>query len=271
MKLASGQFYGHTVSNREVSGFNLTETVYTPRFRIAKHSHERSYFGLVLQGTYSEKYGTRTRVCQPSMLVFHPADEEHSQHFDRSEGRLFRIEISPRWLQDLSHRAAVRNESADFQGARVCWLAARVYEEFRNMDEASPLVIEGLGLEMLGEMTREVSLSRALDMPHWLLQAREVIHGRALQSVTLSNVASEVGIHPVHLAREFRRRYHQTVGDYIQHLRIETARRQMIDTDAPLAEIAVACGFHDQSHFSKAFKRLMHTTPAAYRAKRRLS
>jgi AraC family transcriptional regulator len=267
LKLAPGRFYGDTLRMHEVAGFGLTETIYPPHFKIPQHSHERPYFGLVLWGTYAETYGNKARTCKPSMLVYHPSDEVHSQHFYQTEGRIFRMEVCPQWLRRLNERVLIQNKSADFFDNLVCQLAARLYYEFRELDEVSPLVIEGLALEIVGEVSRPATTVSKVLPPHWLQQARELIHARSFECLTLSEIALTVSIHPVYLAREFRRHYHCTVGEYIRRLRIEAACREMIRPDASLAEIAVACGFHDQSHFSKTFKRLMNVTPAAYRAR----
>lgn len=267
LKLPSGRFYGDTVKAHEIEGFGLTETLYLPHFTIPRHSHERPYFGLILRGTYTENYGKKTRVCKPSMLVYHPSDEKHSQHFSRIGGRLFRIEMSPQRLERLNETVPTQNKSADFEGTFVCHLASRLYQEFCAMDEISPLVIEGLLLEIIGEVSRSSGRSSRHVLPKWLKQARVLIHERSVERLTLSQIAQTVGVHPVYLAREFRRHYRSTVGEYIRQLRIEIACREMIKPSASLAEIAVTCGFYDQSHFSKTFKRVMNTTPRGYRAK----
>jgi AraC family transcriptional regulator len=267
LKLPPGRFYGDTLRTHEVADFGLTETVYPPHCKLPRHSHERSYFGLILRGTYTENYGKKTRVCKPSMLVYHPADEDHSQYFYQTAGHLFRIEMWPRWLERLGERVSVQNKSVDFHGNVVCRLAARLYYEFRGMDEVSPLVIEGLALEMMGEVLRPSISGSRHRPPRWLKQARELIHARSNERLMLSQIAQTVGVHPVYLAREFRRHYRSTVGEYIRQLRIESACREILKPDASLAEVAVGCGFHDQSHFSKIFKRMMNTTPAEYRAR----
>jgi AraC family transcriptional regulator len=71
-------------------------------------------------------------------------------------------------------------------------------------------------------------------------------------------------VHPVYLATAFRQHYRTTVGDYIRTLRIDFACREMLRSDRPLAEIAMEAGFADQSHFSKAFKRIVGVPPSEY-------
>ena len=88
---------------------------------------------------------------------------------------------------------------------------------------------------------------------------------RFAEAITLDQIASTVGVHPGHLAREFRRYYRCTPGDYIRQLRVDRACRELSVGDNSLAEVALAAGFSDQSHFATAFKRHTGLTPAAYR------
>ncbi|MBA4183537.1 MAG: helix-turn-helix transcriptional regulator, partial [Acidobacteria bacterium] len=73
-------------------------------------------------------------------------------------------------------------------------------------------------------------------------------------------------IHPVHLARTFRRSYGYTIAEYVRRLRVDFACSALASSNESLAEIAVNAGFSDQSRFSKTFKRLTNLTPAEYRA-----
>jgi AraC family transcriptional regulator len=133
------------------------------------------------------------------------------------------------------------------------------------MDDLSPLVVEGLMLELIGEASRQfLRLSRP--DPHWLQQARDLIHQQFHDGLTLSLIARSVGVHHTHLAREFRRRYRCTVGEYVRRLRVEFACRQLSSSDMPLSEIAQAAGFVDQSHFTRTFKIRTGMSPARYRS-----
>src|SRR5262249_52461237 len=91
-----------------------------------------------------------------------------------------------------------------------------------------------------------------------------------VDSPSLSEVARAAEVHPVHLARTFRRHYRCTVGEYLRQLRVTFACRQLTQGSRPLVEIALAAGFSDQSQFSRTFKRAMGLTPAAFRAATRM-
>ena len=71
-------------------------------------------------------------------------------------------------------------------------------------------------------------------------------------------------MHPVHLARIFRRLLNQTPGEYVQRLRVRYACEQLSQADCDIAEVAAASGFSDQSHLTRVFKRFTHSTPAEF-------
>lgn len=266
MRRSHISFTGESLSHRELSGFALTETAYEPGLKMGTHSHEPAYFGLVLQGDYTERFGQRTRSCQASTLVFHPPGEHHAVEFYDTGARIFRIEVKSEWLERAREYSLALDEPIGFQGGWATWLAMRLYNEFREMDEAAPLAIEGLALEMLAEASRHSLNSSDRQPPRWLQQARDLLHDQFSENPTLAAIAEAVGVHPVYLAREFRRHYRCTVGEYLRQVRVESACRQITGSDMPLADVATAVGFYDQSHFSRTFKRITGLTPAEFRA-----
>src|SRR5262249_24736124 len=128
------------------------------------------------------------------------------------------------------------------------------------------LSIEGLALELAAEFARSLPDEAGPAVPRWLRQARDLLDATHDQPLTLEFVARAVGVHPVHLAREFRRRYHGTVAAYVRQRRIEHACRLLRGSDEPLVQIALTVGFAHQAHFTRVFRNLTGTTPAAYRA-----
>jgi len=84
--------------------------------------------------------------------------------------------------------------------------------------------------------------------------------------------AETVDIHPVHLAREFRKFYGCTLGEIIfRGLRIQFACRKLSTSDMPLVEIAWAAGFSHQAHFSRLFKHHIGMTPTEFRSLSRIT
>jgi transcriptional regulator GlxA family with amidase domain len=65
--------------------------------------------------------------------------------------------------------------------------------------------------------------------------------------------------------RQFRATFHLTPQRFLRKLRLRIASRTMMYTDDSLSEIALKCGFADQSHFSREFRRQFGRTPREYR------
>jgi AraC family transcriptional regulator len=85
------------------------------------------------------------------------------------------------------------------------------------------------------------------------------------QDLSLEALAQQAGFSPYHFARLFRQTMGESPHQFVLHQRIERAQRLLTEQDAPLARVARACGFADQSHLTQAFKRHLGLTPRAYR------
>jgi AraC family transcriptional regulator len=259
-------FRAENLASREIAGFRMVETVYPSGLKMAAHSHDPAFFSFVLRGAYTERCGRQTRTCVPSALIFHPPDNSHAVAFHNADVGIFRVEIQARRLAEMRECPLPLLDSArDFRGGLTSILALRLYGEFRQGDEFSPLAVEGLVLEIMAEASRAAAESSSSSKPRWLEQAREILHDGCAHPPTLSHLAAAVGVHPIYLARSFRKHYRCTVGEYVRRLRVEAACREISVSRKSLSEIAAASGFCDQSHFSNAFKRYTGMTPAEFR------
>jgi AraC family transcriptional regulator len=70
-------------------------------------------------------------------------------------------------------------------------------------------------------------------------------------------------------SRSFKVSFGETFVDYVTRCRTERAQEMMIMTDQPLCEIALCCGFADQSHFSTVYRRRIGSSPGSWRRQRR--
>lgn len=265
MQLPPGRYYGETLRSRKMASFELSERVYSPGYRTPKHTHKQALFCFVMQGNYTESYGGKTRECQSSTLLFHPPGELHAEHFHEAGGRSFIVEIAPDWLAHIREQLPLAEHSADFQGSVFESLARKLYREFTHEDCASSIIIEGLMMEMIGETMRCRTAQTSYAAPRWLQQAKDLLHVRFAEDLTLADVAQNVGVHPVYLAQTFRKIYQCTVGEYVRQRRIEYACHELTTSARPIVEIALAAGFCDQSHFTRTFKRAIGTAPSQYR------
>jgi AraC family transcriptional regulator len=248
----------------ELADFTLVESSYPPSSTMPRHTHDLAHISIVLQGSYIERYGHKNRSGEPSILVLHPPNEDHLVTFHATGARIFSIHIKPQWLARVRDCSKVLDSPSDFRGGLPAWLAVRIYGEFREMDEVSPLMIESLALEIIAVTSRGLRLTEHR-APRWLEQVREMLHASVSEEVSFDNVAEAIGVHPVHIARQFRKHYYCTMGEYVRRLRVEAVSREITRSDTPFSEIASSFGFYDQSHLTNTFKRLTGMTPGQYR------
>ena len=97
---------------------------------------------------------------------------------------------------------------------------------------------------------------------------RERLDAEHRTALSLGDLAREAGVHPVHLARAFRRWFGTTPGEYLRARRIGwAASRLATDPSVPITEVALAAGFYDHSHFHRTFAARIGLSPRAYRAR----
>jgi AraC family transcriptional regulator len=247
-----------------VGGFSLREGRHPAGSALPWHTHPGPTLCFVYAGAFTENFAGATLECTPGTVKITPAGEPHWNRFGREDTRGLLVEADASRVESLGEYAAVLAERGSFLDERLAVLAWRVAGELRRRDTAAPLAIEGLLLELLAGAARERELRLTGALPRWLAEARNYLHDPG-QVGSLSELATAVGVHPVTLARGFRKAYGCSVGAYLRWLRVARAARELAETDAPLAEIALAAGFADQSHFSNVFRRETGLSPSAFR------
>jgi AraC family transcriptional regulator len=261
--LKAGEFYGQVPKKRNISALTLSEVVHQKRVSVPQHSHELGHFQLLLDGSYSENCGGRDISLQPMTISWHRPGIIHKDEIGHQGGRFFMIEMQPSSIEKLKEFAGLPD---DFYARHdpLVWLGYRLYHEFKNWQFCSELVAEGITLEMLAHSVRKPRINEK-QPPAWLLRIVEKLNEEFTENFSTEQLASEARVHPVHLAAVFRQFYHETMGEYVQKLRVDHASRLLFDKELPLSEIALSTGFSDQSHFTRIFKRLVGVTPGAFR------
>lgn len=261
--LKAGEHYGKVFCKTNIPSAIISESIYKKSVALPEHSHELSFFTLVLQGSYSEHYGGKNLVYSPMTVLWRQADVSHRDRIESNSSRFFFVEIKRAYLDKLLEYEKVPEHLFERNGS-LTWLASRLRSETRNSETCSPLIAEGITLEMLGNLARKNNFTEKRP-PKWLFRVAEKLNEEFAENLSTEELASEANVHPVHLASVFRRFYHETIGEYVQKLRVARASKMLLDKGIPLCEIAYSAGFADQSHFTRTFKRFTGTTPGAFR------
>jgi AraC family transcriptional regulator len=129
-------------------------------------------------------------------------------------------------------------------------------------------VLQGFGIHIAqtyGGMRPPPPLIQGGLAPWQERRAKEILSANLDGRVMLREVARECGLSASHFSRAF----HRTVGSAPHHWllthRIEVAKQKLRDRRLPLSEVALTCGFADQSHLTRVFTRLVGVSPGAWR------
>ncbi|HLY54933.1 MAG TPA: helix-turn-helix domain-containing protein [Stellaceae bacterium] len=101
--------------------------------------------------------------------------------------------------------------------------------------------------------------------PAAMRRVHEHVEAHLGESIDLAALAGVAGLSMFHFAREFKQTTGVTPHRYLLQKRVEQARELLASTDLPLAEIAFAVGFADQSHFARRFRQMVGTSPGEFR------
>lgn len=253
---AGDGYFGHTVRGRICGDFRIIEKRHSALEEIPEHEHRMPYATFVMEGEYVETVGGTASVLSKGAVLFHAGGECHANRFAERHATLINVEI-PEWLD---RRATATRQTVMDPSLRM--VGSRIRRELYFGDDISPIVIEGIMLELTGLMMRSRSVRRGSGSVAG--RADLIIGERFAEPIGLTDLALELRVDPSHLSRSFRRELGCTVGERIRSLRVEKACG-MIQDGSPLIDVALATGFADQSHFTRTFRTVVGMTPGEYR------
>lgn len=259
--LRGGEFYSPVQARLRTGDVLLSELRQPGSRRVPRHEHELAYVTVVLHGDYLEGDRGHLDELRPFTAVFNPAGTAHSTVIGPSGASFFTIELCEENLRRLGV-SLPRRTTFDRGAGAMLWPGLRLYSAFKTQT-ADPLVLEGYVLEMLGAIAGFEAPDKTA--PRWFGQVKDRLHAGFREPLRMRDLAREAGVHPVHLARVFRKMERRTPGEYQQRLQVRAACELLRDPEWPLAAIAAECGFADQSHFTRVFRRMAGTTPARFR------
>jgi len=244
-----------------VGDIKVTHKAYTHDFTQHWHEHGAGSIDFMLAGGGVGTYAGREVVSTPGTVEFFREEIRHRFRSFGSGIRSMHIVMPAAMLRGLPRLRHTLVE--ELRHTRAVALASRVFAELHQPDASSSLQIESLVYELIDEVTGVVN--RPDPRAGWLGRARNLLHERCDEPLTLSELADRVSIDRAHLARTFQQRLGVSVGEYHRRLRLDQAARMIAECDEPLSRIAQRCGFSDQAHLTRLFRDYTGSTPARYR------
>jgi AraC family transcriptional regulator len=258
--------HGTQVDLLQAGAFLVSKTEHSPHFRVGTHMHERASVNIVLAGVYCETFRRETASVGPGTFLAKPAGEAHANEFGPHGARCLLIETGDERI--IGYFPDLLRQPVASAAQMNCVHSAVIAAELRSCDALTALSVESQIIQLFVAHSREARRTFGREYG-WMKRTLELLHSNPPSVLSLSEIAATVGVHPVHLARTFKRMHGVTVGSYARRLRTNRAITLLTTSKLSLSAIAADAGFSDQSHMARLIKRATGRTPSELGAWRR--
>jgi AraC family transcriptional regulator len=261
MKLEQGKYLGETILQKSQHGLLLTLSKYAPSRTQPWHVHANPTLCYLIRGDHHDQVRIANFDQRPMTMVFHPTSEPHAGIVGPRGMLGLNVEYEAGWLErhELSER-----DLGGHQPLNSVWSqlgALRLLAGAFREDKHTEAELDSNAFELLIPLIKRMFRREKLTRPGWLRRAEEFIHDSFRSPLRVHQIAREVRVHPVHLARVFRQHHGCSVSEYIRALRIAEAGRFILGREQPIAWAACESGFVDQAHLSRWFSRTLGFSP----------
>ncbi|MFZ6185406.1 AraC family transcriptional regulator [Nannocystis pusilla] len=238
------------------------------------HFHAAAHVIHVLAGARKQTVGRRQHTLAPGDVLVVPPDEVHSGASAHREGWTFvSLYCSPAALERAADELepdaagelgrAVRFELTDELGS------GQLVTELAAALDDTPLAAQTAWLALTSRLLRGRREPAPRRRERALVkQAREFLDAHLAASVTLDQLAAVTGVSKEHVVRSFTADVGLAPHSYQLNARIEQAKQSLLAGSA-ISDVALALGFHDQSHFARHFRRIVGIPPGRFMGPRR--
>jgi len=247
-----------------------------PKPMAAADQHNEIELNYVICGNMWLRRGAETVILDSGQAAIHWAAVPHQVIKVEAETTIAWLVIPLAWFLSWKLSPAFNQRilsggilppGKDF-GERVAgW--ARDFGKSGELDLAIKLEIEALFRRLaLSPGVSPQSLALATSNAQLCRHTEKIVfaitqHFR--EQITVAGIAKMVGLHPEYAMRLFRNQWGITLWSFLLNQRIAEARRLLVFSDAPVTDIAFACGFQSLGRFYASFRKQCGCTPLAYR------
>lgn len=176
-------------------------------------------------------------------------------------------ETGARHIEDLSYEPGTGVDDPILRNLGLSLLGA-----FERPEQVSRIFIDYAALgfcahiaHTYGGMRAKAPLARGGLAPWQERRAKEILSSDLARNIELKALARECGLSVSHFSRAFRHSTGAAPHRWLLEYRVDTAKPLLRDRELALSAVALACGFADQSHFTRTFTRVVGVSPGAWR------
>jgi AraC family transcriptional regulator len=243
------------------------------------HSHTALTVASVLSGRLVGSVGDEQVTVVSGQTVLINAGQTHSGHGEHIE--FVSAGVAPTLVAELiSEIGSIHGEAQVLfrntvvSDGSINAIAATIGSELTHGLLGRDTMLESLVRQMVVQLLRShttirrtasIELSRAGPVDRRLRRAIEFMHDNYSRELDLEEIASAAYLSEFHFARMFKQITGVTPHYYLANLRLERARKLLLETALPISEIAAMVGYQSQSHFTRVFRSVAGVTPRAFR------
>lgn len=247
----------------------VSEQVYQPGLRQPRHAHAETTVTIVIGGSLRERVGRTDEIARPLSVVVKPGGTEHADEFGPDRTRTLQIALT----------GADATNAAAWERTLRTWRWTHAGPAVRSF-LALLRVVRSAGSKPESERAGDVECAahdvlaalcvqpdhRHSSPPRWLATVREALDDVGPTSRRVRALAASAGVHPVYLARQFRRFYGCSVTEHLQQRRLQATAHLVASSGDPLSLVSYSAGFADQAHMCRVFRAHTGVTPGTFRA-----
>lgn len=224
------------------------------------HAHKNPQISFVLEGGNIENRKRKQieRVC--GSINFYHAFEPHQNIYQVFPSKHFSIEIDWKFLAKYELQENQVNAAVE-ENPFSKFIFLKILKEVLLNDSFTRGSVEMLFLELANNAS--LPKKRGVSQ-NWVPVLREILNENWNRQPSLQELSDEIGIHPVTISGNFRKYFSSTYGEYMRKIKIDRSLKMIRESSQSLTQVGYACGFADQSHFTRIFKNQTGFLPKQY-------
>ncbi len=262
-----------------MSGIVLTASYVKFSNSLASHLHDTHQLLYVTGGQARITVSGKTYLATPGTLVLISRFETHCVAASSSDYCRYTLQISPQVtnygtlvgypvISVLTNRPAHFSHALDLSGhPEFEALFSQMVQEKKTNTEIGEKLLDLHFLQLLLHLSRACPELVTQSDPALALvqQVQDHLEANYSAPLTLGALSRQFHLSPSHLSHQFKRVTGISVMGYLQACRLAAAKQQLVQTNLPVSRIVEACGYSDNSNFSRCFRAVTGLTPTQFR------
>lgn len=260
---------GILLEEYHLAAYNLGEYE-TPNFRLT----------LQLSGALPIEFRQGDQLYKtcvsPGSICFTPRGVRHGVSWQEYR-EILHITLAPSLVTEVLSDYLVRPQAnfiiqKGIKDEQVFHLGLALRSELQAGNPSGPLYADLISRALIAHLATRYAANTTATQLHQggltrrtLRQITDYFQSYLAEPITLRQLAELVQLNPYHLARAFKQSTGLTPHQYLADLRLERAKYLLLQTDQPIAEIALQVGYSGQNHFSAFFRKHTFMTPGTFR------